>query len=297
MANWPKVEASSRLYPKRLRRLKDPPRVIYYQGEWRRELFKRCLAVVGTRRMTDYGQIVLERLIPPLIQAGVTIVSGFMYGVDAAAHQLCLDLGGRTIAVLGCGLSQTVPENQTELRQKIVTQGGLVITELPPEHKAFPWTFVRRNRIIAGLSQAVLVIEAGLKSGALITAKRAFELKRPVLAVPGPITSGVSAGCNWLIQQGAKLVTRGEEVIKLAKFEILNSKFETSPKSKISNPKLKGQSKLSQEILQLLAEAPRTADELARELNQPVATITSQLTLLHLQGQIREMGGRWMVKN
>jgi len=288
---WRKVKIDSKQYPKRLKKLKDPPKVIYYQGGWRKELFENCLAVVGSRRMTDYGRIVLERLIPPLVRAGITIVSGFMYGVDATAHQLCLDSGGRTIAVLGCGLNHTVPDDQKELRQAIVDQGGLIISELPPDHKAFPWTFVRRNRIIAGLSQAVLVIEAGLKSGALITARRAFELDRPVLAVPGPITSGASAGCNWLIQQGARLVVEGEDILGILKCQISNDQLLI--KSPMTNAQL---SPLGKKIVQLLAEGPRTADELARELGQPVAMITSELTLMSLQGLIQEMGGKW-IKN
>lgn len=242
--------------------------------------------------MTDYGQMVLEKLIPPLVKAGVTIVSGFMYGVDATAHQLCLEAGGRTIAVLGCGLNHTVPEGQEKLRETISQKGGLIISELPPDHRPFPWTFVRRNRIIAGLSQAVLVIEASEKSGALITAQRAWELKRPVLAVPGPITQKSSAGCNWLIQQGAKLVQKPADVLTVLKLPDYASK-QKSRSGQINN-QLTG---IAKKIVQILEERPQTGDEIAREIGAPISQVMVELTRLNLKGVIKEMGGRWRLVN
>jgi len=213
-----------------------------------------------------------------------------MYGVDATAHRVCLEAGGKTIAVLGCGLNRTIPTGQEKLRQDISQNGGLIISELEPEHQAFPWTFVRRNRIIAGLSQAVLVIEAGLKSGALITARRAFELKRPVLAVPGPILQQSSAGCNWLIQQGAKLVREADDILEVLKLPISNDKLLI--KSPMTNDQL---TKLAKKIVKLLEQEAKTTDEIARELGKPISRVMVELTQLNLMGMVREMGGKWRI--
>ena len=154
-------------YPSLLSKIDKPPDPLYCLGNLDSRIFKNCLAVVGSRKISDYGQQVVEKLLPEVVEADVTIVSGFMHGIDEMAHRVCLENRGKTIAVLGCGIDLIRPTILRDLHQKILDGGGLIVSELEGEHPPFRWTFVRRNRIISGLSQATLVVEAGEESGSL----------------------------------------------------------------------------------------------------------------------------------
>jgi len=201
-------------YPKLLKEIgKDIPKQLYYKGVWDSGIFENCLAVVGSRRLTSYGQRVTEQLVTEVAAAGITIVSGFMYGGDEAAHRAAVKAGGRTIAVMPCGIELIHPEYQQDLYVEILDNKGLVLSEYEGKFLPTNWTYPRRNRIVAGLSKAVLVVEAGLKSGTLITTNFAKKFGRKVFAVPGPITSEVSRGTSKLLREGASLVTSSKDIL------------------------------------------------------------------------------------
>ncbi len=212
-------------YPQLLKNIYLPPAVIYWQGLLscaRPELVEGCLgapqnkllAVVGARKADVYGYRVINQLIPDLVAAQYTIVSGGALGIDAAAHEATIKSGGKTIAVLGSGLLQPYPSSNKKLFTSIVEHGGCVVSSFPLLMEALPGHFPARNRIISGLSHGCLVVQAAQKSGALITAHYALEQGREVFAVPGPIDSELSAGCNALIQNGAKLVMSSADILE-----------------------------------------------------------------------------------
>lgn len=179
------ITISDNKYPKLLKEIgKDAPKKLYYKGKWDEKIFKNCLAVVGSRMMTAYGKRVVEQIVTEVAAAGLTIVSGFMYGVDAASHQAALKAGGRTIAIMPCGIDLIHPQYQQDLYVEILNNQGLIISEYEGTFLPVNWTYPRRNRIIAAMSQAVLIVEAGEKSGSLITANFAKKFGGRVFAVP-----------------------------------------------------------------------------------------------------------------
>ena len=250
--------------------LSAPPKELFYQGKWDPELFKQCTAVVGSRRISEYGKRVIEKIIPKLIFDKKTIISGFMYGTDQYAHQTCLDNGGKTIAILGWGINFPLSGYDAELAKKIIAGGGLLISEWENQ-KPTLWTFPTRNRIVAAISQEVIVVEAAAQSGSLITARLATGLKRDLWAVPGPITSKTSMGTNNLIAQGKALMWLGEEQTRQLSFD---------------DP-----------VLAVLENEGLTADEMARKLALPVADIGAKLTMLSLSGQVKESGGKYFLND
>jgi len=198
-------------YPPLLAEIYDPPDLIYFTGN-REVLAKTKLAVVGSRRASAYGQNAVNRILPECCQAGLVIVSGMAYGIDSMAHKLAIRENGATIGVNAGGLLHLYPEGNAGLIKKIIEHGG-VISEFPLDVVPRPFLFPIRNRIIAGIARAVLVVEAALRSGSLITARLALEQDRDVLAVPGSIDSALSQGTNYLLQQGAKLISNAADVL------------------------------------------------------------------------------------
>jgi DNA processing protein len=280
------VNSEDRDYPKILLEIKNYPKRLFYRGNLDQKLFEKSLAIVGTRRITRYGKMVIEKFIPFLVKEKITIISGFMYGVDTEAHQKCLEYGGKTVAVLGGGLNIIYPPENERLYEKILENGGLIISEYEPDFKPQLWTFPQRNRIVAGLSSlGILVIEAGEKSGALITASLARQQGKKVFAVPGPITSSVSGGTNFLIKtHQAKMVTTPEEILG----------------KKIENPSLFSLQELSpleQKIYQALETEPLTADEIAKTVGQNIVEVGKTLSLLSLKGLISEFAGKYYLKS
>lgn len=252
----------------RLKDLSNPPKNLFYQGTWDPQLFTHCVAIVGSRRMTQYGRLVVEKIIPQLVFEKKTIVSGFMYGVDQYAHAQTLACGGKTIAVLGWGISRRLEGSDRKLAENIIGSGGLLLSEW--EHQsATLWTFPVRNRIVAALSEDVIVVEAGIKSGSLITANIARKLGRRLWAVPGAITSNQSAGTNVLIDSGMAHAWLGSGVRQMV--------IPDDP------------------ILQSLSDEALTPSELARKLKKPVEEIGAQLSLMALTGQIVEQAGKYYV--
>lgn len=274
-------------YPKYLREIPLPPPVLYVAGRLQ-EADSWALAIVGTRRLTAYGRQVTRELAAGLARNNLTIVSGLARGIDVIAHETALDVGGRTIAVLGSGVDCIYPPEHRRLAKTIIDEDrGAIISEyalgVKPEAKNFP----PRNRIISGLTLGTIVVEAGERSGALITAEFALDQNREVFAVPGNITSRASVGTNRLIQQGAMLVTSASEVL-----EELNL---TMAPQQIAVQQVLPESAEEAALLPHLSLQPIHVDELTRASGLPSADVSSTLTLLELKGVVQQVGGMYYV--
>lgn len=281
-------------YPKLLAEAGDAPKQLYYRGEWDPKLFRRCLAVVGTRKMTNYGRRMTEEIVEEVAAAGITIVSGFMYGIDAVAHKAALRAGGKTIAVMPCGIDVVHPEFQADLHAEIEQGGSLVVSEYEGTHPTAIWMFPRRNRIVAGLCQATLVVEAGEKSGALITAECAKRYGRKIFAVPNALTSAVSQGVTQLLREEASIAGNAQDVLKAYGFKTQNTVRISQVKHNAQNTNYKYEAEsIEGKIIQQLAQDPMEVDELTRRLEVPVATISVALSMLQLAGHITEEGGMY----
>lgn len=286
------------MYPKLLLNIPDPPAQLYYKGTWQQSLFENCLAVVGTRHMTTYGKRATEQLVAEIAQAGVTIVSGFMYGIDAMAHKVAVESGGKTIAVMPCGIERVHPEYQEDLYERILSlcgrspeggeTGGLILSEWEGDAMPAFWTYPKRNRIVAGLCKAVLVVEAGLRSGSLITAELAKKFGRKVFAVPGPITSEVSKGTAKLLKEGALIASCADDILEYYDKKGLFAQRVNQ---------LTGSDPFEQKILATLQREALDADVLARTLNIPTAQLGSVLSLLELKGIIKQEGGKYYISD
>ncbi len=281
------INVNSSKYPVLLKKIEQPPAKLYYKGKWDRTIFENCLAVVGSRKMTRYGKQVTDYLISKLASAGLTIVSGFMYGVDAQAHRAALTGRGRTIAVMPCGIDLIHPAYQGKLYKQILDENGLIISELPGDMQPALWTYPRRNRIVAGLSRATLVIEAGLNSGSLITAGLTRRFSRKLFAVPGPVTSSVSEGTLALIKEGAEMVTGAEGI--LAYYSIKNHKM---PGESIIPANLSG---LEKKIVQRLMQEPLEVDALSRRINVSFSKLSTALSFMELKGLVQQAEGKYHV--
>lgn len=256
----------------------------YYRGEWDGGIFKKTIAIVGSRQMTRYGREVVDKFVADFVANGITTISGFMYGVDTEAAQKTVEYGGRHIAVFGCGLDVVYPPENEKLYVQILENGGLAISEYESNAKPHLWKFPQRNKVVATLSTlGVLVIEAGEESGSLITARLARKMGKKVYAVPGPITSAVSVGCNNLIKSGgAIMATSAGDILKLKL-----SHFAKAPRDR---PELAG---LESKIYKSLQIEPLDADEIAARLGESVVEIGSRLSMMSLKGLLTESGGKY----
>jgi DNA processing protein len=271
-------------YPANLRQVADPPPVLFTRGKLLAE-HAVAVALVGTRRATDYGRTVAERLARGLATAGVTVVSGLAKGVDTVAHHAALSAGGRTIAVLGNGLDQVYPPENGGLARRIVESGdGAVVSEFAPGVPPDAVNFPRRNRIISGLSLATVIVEAGEKSGALITADFALEQGRDVLVVPGSILSPNSAGTNALLKQGATPVTGVDDILSLLSAQA------SLERPVPLQPPLPDLAADEGAVCRALGGEPRHVDDLARALEIAPGTVSAALTMLELKGLARQVG-------
>jgi len=280
-------------YPVRLREIYDPPPVLFMTGQSQPE-DERAVAIVGTRRTSSYGRRMAKQFSEALCAYGITVVSGLARGVDTVAHQTVLDNQGRTIAVLGSGLDKPYPyENRGMMR--VIPKNGVVMTEQPFETGPDAVNFPQRNRIISGISLGTIVIEAGDSSGALITARYALEQNREVFAVPGPLHSASSIGVNKLIKQGtAKLIQQVEDVI-----EELAPQLGFDPETAVRSPQASPQlSLLPQEdrLYAALTFDPKHIDPLAATLDLSIAQALSILLGLELKGVIRQLPGKYFVR-
>jgi DNA processing protein len=268
-------------YPRLLREIPDPPPVLYVKGAMTEEDVW-AVAVVGTRRAAVYGREVTRRLVTALARNGITLVSGLARGIDAEAHWAALKAGGRTIAVLGCGIDRVYPPEHRRLAEEVVAHGALV-SDYPLGTKPEGSNFPPRNRIISGLSLGVLVTEAGRRSGALITASYAGEHGRDVFAVPGSILMRGSAGTNALIRDGARIVLGPEDVLEELNLMMVVEQAEARQALPADE--------MESALLAHLSAEPTHVDELRQYVGLPIAQVTSTLALMELKGMVRQVGG------
>ncbi|HJO93821.1 MAG TPA: DNA-processing protein DprA [Victivallales bacterium] len=284
-------------YPEQLKEIPDPPLCLYCRGELKCD-FNRAIGVVGSRRLTTYGREIADSLSTQLSYAGWTVISGLAYGIDAVAHKAVVNAKGHTIAVLGGGLARLHPQSHAELAREIIDNGGCIISEFPMEFSPTRQSFPMRNRIISGLSKGILVIEAGTKSGALITAKFALEHNRQIFAVPGRINSPMSQGCNKLIKNGAKLVENIDDIID--EFEFLpgftgelsiddnnDSGFEN--KCTVMLTDCSEEEKL---IINCIQNEEKSVDMISMETELPIWKLLAKLQQLTFKKIIKELPGK-----
>lgn len=280
-------------YPHNLRDLPDAPPVLFVRGALdERDRF--AVALVGTRQASPYGRSVAARLARDLSEAGMTVVSGGALGIDSAAHRAAVEARGRTLVVLGCGLDVRYPQENQRLFDQIVGEGlGAVLSEFPMGATPEPWRFPMRNRIISGLSMAVVVVEADLQSGALITATIAAEQSREVMAVPGNIDRPLSRGVNGLLKDGATLVTSARDIL-----DALGVLSLEMPEARPATPvgRVADLPPAQQKLLDCLSLTPRHIDALAAETRMAPVEAGVQMTLLELTGLVRRLPGNHYVR-
>jgi len=283
------IDEESPEYPASLREIHDPPMVLYVWGELQ-ERDRHGVGVVGSRKATHYGMEAAKKLSFQLAYAGMTVVSGLARGIDTAAHQGALAAKGRTIAVLGSGLNQLYPRENMALAE-LIAQNGAVVSEFPMEMKASTQTFPMRNRIVSGWSRAVLVVEAALNSGALITANQALDQGRSIYSVPGPIDRPSSAGTNRLIQQGAKLVMSASDIL-----DDLDMLFDEVPEAVPENPRLAELPENERLIYDALGDEETPIDALISRTQLPGGIVSASLLSLEIKRLVKQLPGRHFVK-
>lgn len=282
-----RISRSDPAYPPSLTRVYRPPPEIFARGDITLLTADSLLAVVGSRRGNAYGQQAIKKLLTPAVRAGVILVSGLAYGIDSMAHRLCLEEKQPTIAVLGSGLDHDsiYPRVHAGLAQRIVAGGGLLLSEYPPGTPAFLGHFPARNRIIAGLSRATLVVQAAARSGSLITARLTLDAGHDVLAVPGAITDPLAAGTNQLIQQGAAPALDAQDILDI--FGLAASAASTPDRQLDADQQL---------LLQSLSAEPQHIDELAQRTSLPPHTVSAALIQLEMLDAAHHVGGMKYVK-
>lgn len=288
-------------YPAALRDIYAPPAVLYLLGNLGDLDSRPAIAMVGTRKFTDYGKQVTQDISLGLAQRGISIVSGLAAGIDAISHRAALQAGGHTIAVLGCGPDIIYPKSNTDLHGDILRAGGAILTEYPPGETPLAYHFPVRNRIVAGLSLGVVVVEGGRHSGSLITAGHAVTQGREVFAVPGSIYSPMSAATNWLITQGATMATCVEDILEQFPYihfeeprlcEAEQISFDI-PVAGVYNDTVPAYLNENQRaVLVAIAAEPVDADELLQRTNIGLPAILASLTQLELFGLIEAAAGR-----
>ena len=294
------------VYPSLLREIYDPPITLYVKGAWAECLDQPCVAIVGSRKCSTYGQNAASMLARDLAQRGVTIVSGFARGIDAAAHRGAIEGGGRTVAVIGTGLDEVYPRDHKKLADEVLASGGAIVSQFPlgtpPVSENFPY----RNRIISGLSLGVIVVEAAENSGSLITARLAIEQNREVFAVPGNITSRNSFGTNYLIKgAGAKLIQQWQDVAaelppqiaaRLLPPPLSEKKKEKSLADQLSFVP-QGLTGFEHSVFKLLsADNPAHIDALVNQTRLTMPDLTAALLTLEMRDLVRALPGKCFVR-
>jgi DNA processing protein len=285
---WEKIENQNaklvtwedKEYPARLRNISQPPPVIYIKGDYS-PADEWAVAIVGTRKVTSYGKQVTEDIASFLASQGITVISGLARGVDAIAHRAALKAGGRTIAVLGNGIDKVYPPEHNELTREIVRQGA-IITDYPigtpPDSRNFP----PRNRMIAGLAIAVIVIEAGRKSGSVITAEFANEQGKEVFVVPGSIYSAQSVGTNRLIQEGANPLLSVEDLMNT--LDLVMVRQHKSVRTILPSDAIEAT------LFGVLTKQPIHIDDIRKQTNLPIEKVSSTLAIMELKGMTKQIG-------
>lgn len=284
-------------YPPLLKELSDAPLCLYVRGKLDPQN-NLVIGIVGSRRVTNYGKKMAEYLSSSAVYAGWTVVSGLAFGIDAAAHQAAIDAKGKTFAVLGGGLARIFPQEHVPLARKIVEGGGAIISEFPMEFPPNRRSFPMRNRIISGLSKGVIVVEAGVSSGALITAKFAIEQNRLVFAVPGQADNPQAKGCNNLIKQGAKLTETFEDIIEEFEFSPsmrpAKTQNENAEHTNLEETAIKDLTLTEEEhkVISLLETGEKTADSLSLETEMPAGKLLALLMKMEMKKIIVQLPGK-----
>lgn len=315
------IEETDNLYPKQLLKIKKHPQKLYVTGN-PEILNNKCIAIVGTRDSTEYGKYYAKEFAKEISRLGITVVSGLAIGIDSVCHQSSMSELGKTIAVIGSGLNNIYPEENIELAKQIIENGGAIISEYPPDVEADVSKFPIRNRIIAGLSKGVLVIEAKFRSGSSNTATHAFSQDKKVFCIPGRLGEKTGVGTNNLIKKGAYLVTNVNEILKELQEDLystnkierfkenftkyidcktknfndkrvketkVNCKQEASVKEKRENIDAK-----YQPIYNLLEKKPMDKNEISRILDINISDLNTKLTMMEIEGYIESMPGNYI---
>lgn len=269
-------------YPKRLLQIQNPPEKLYVEGN-ERLLNQDAIAIVGTRNYTKYGEKCASKFARELSKKGICIVSGLARGIDSIAHINSMDEEGKTIAVLGSGFDHIYPKENQYLYQKIIENGGCIVTEYPPETPIDKAKFPKRNRIISGLAMGVLVIEARYRSGTSITAKHAISQHKEVFCIPHPLDTPIGYIPNLLIQQGAQLVTSGSDILQYY------NKDEKYQNEEVTQE--------YQEVYSLIGQLPISANNIVKILHMEIAKVTEALFMLELDGFIKQLPGNVYIRN
>ncbi len=279
------IKNSDKEFPQELLSIKDPPKELYIIGN-KKLLNKKSIAIVGTRNCTKYGAECAKKIAKDISKKDICIISGMALGIDTLAHNEAIKQNGNTIAVLGCGFDYIYPEENIELFNKIIENNGLVISEYAPKTKAILSKFPYRNRIISGLSMGVLVVEATLgRSGSLVTARYAKEQNKKMFSIPGNINLKTSKGTNWLIKEGAKLVTCAEDI--LLEFNIKTESIEEI------------EAQIEPEYIELynqITYMPVNINIIAKKCKTNISKISQQLLMMELKGYIKSMPGNEYVR-
>lgn len=286
------LSEESQNYPSLLKEMPDPPSLLYCHGNLLPE-DDLAIAIVGSRKCTIYGLQQAEKIAGALAQAGITVVSGLARGIDQAAHIGALKAGGRTIAVMATGLSHIYPPEHRQLSEEVANQGALV-TEFPLDQAPVAGLFPQRNRIISGLSIGVVLIEAGRKSGALHTARHAYEQGREVFAVPGRIDHPASAGCHDLIRDGAMLVRNVEDILE--GLGPVKTPVVTAQNREIHTPRELSLSEFEQDVLNLVSLEPQHLNEIVQSSSLDSSRILSTLTILEMRKVVKRLPGGFLVR-
>lgn len=278
-------------YPENLKRIYDPPAFIFVKGTLSKQ-DKYAISIVGTRLPSSYGKVVAEKIAKELAQKGLVIVSGLARGIDTISHWAAVQSGGRTISVMGSGLDHIYPGENKKLAEKIIEQGAL-ISEFPMGTKPDAVNFPRRNRIISGLALGTIVVEAGLKSGALLTANYALEQNREIFAVPGNINSPKSLGTNQIIKDGAKLISSANDVLIELEPQLKHFLKEDEAKSRELPQDL---SELEKMLLETLTNVPIHIDKLSKVIGKSTAETLSALLPLEFKDLVKQLPGKLFVR-
>lgn len=280
-------------YPRALEEIADPPGVLFMRGtlESRDAL---SIALVGSRHATRYGLMMAERLAGSLARAGLTVISGLARGIDGAAHRGALQAGGRTIAVLGSGVLNIYPPEHVELAGQVMAQGA-VLGEAPVRSPPLSGSFPQRNRLISGISLGVVIIEAALQSGALITARHAMEQGREVFAVPGPVDSRMSRGCHRLIRDGAKLVETADDVLEELGPLVAAAKRDDGPP--VYHPAELLLNDAEQSILAAIDTRPTAIDQVIADCGLPTPRVLAALSVLEMRRLVTRISGNYVQRN
>lgn len=273
-------------YPALLKNIQEPPALLFYRGDTDC-LMNKCISVVGSRKASPQGIEVTRKICRELSQAGVTIVSGLAMGIDAAAHEGCLDGGSPTVAVLGCGIDVEYPSENTALRERIVASGGVLISEYPPGIRANRQVFQVRNRIISGLSKALLMMESQIQSGSTLTVQHALDQGREVFAYPGIPGSEWAAGAHQLLREGANYFTNAQDILEDMGWD--DVAVQQRQQSTTELPPLNDDQR---QVFALLTQGEMTFDQLAAQSGLSTPSLSVALTMLQMLGLIRSMPGK-----